>query len=62
MKAMAIVITFAISTVAISGAANASRMNGKGGWCSEGTNCMSARAKSATSPKKPHMAKSKAGT
>jgi hypothetical protein len=27
--------------------ASANRMNGKGGWCSEGMNCMSDRAKAA---------------
>jgi hypothetical protein len=58
MKAIAVVLTFAIASIAISASYNsayASRMNGKGGWCSEGTNCMSGRAKMAI--KKSHTAK-----
>jgi hypothetical protein len=62
MKTIAVVIALAISGIVVTGGANASRMNGKGGWCSEGSNCMSARAKAAMSPKKPHMAKPKTGS
>jgi hypothetical protein len=49
VKTIAVVLTLAISGIAISAAyteAYASRMNGKGGWCSEGTNCMSGRQRS----------------
>jgi len=57
MKTIAVILSLAISGIAVSAAytsAYASRMNGKGMGCSEGTNCMSARAKAAT--KKTHAA------
>jgi hypothetical protein len=60
MKTIAVILSLAISGIAISSvytSAYASRMNGKGGWCSEGTNCMSARYKMTT--KKSYMAKPK---
>jgi hypothetical protein len=61
VKTIAIVLTFAISGIAISAAstsAYASKMNGKGSGCSEGTNCMSARYKAATAkPKAPAKSK-----
>jgi hypothetical protein len=58
VKTIAVVLTLAISGIAISAAytdAYASRMNGKGGWCSEGTNCMSGRAKIAAAKAKGHV-------
>ena len=61
MKTIAVFLTLAISGIAISASyssAYASRMNGKGGWCSEGSNCMSGRAKMAMS-KKSHAPKQK---
>ena len=63
VKTIAVVLTLAISGIAISAAyteAYASRMNGKGGWCSEGTNCMSGRAKIAAAKAK-GLAKPKMG-
>ena len=63
MKTIAVVLSLAISGLAISttyNSAYASRMNGKGSTCSEGTNCMSARYKAATA-KKAHVAKPKTG-
>jgi hypothetical protein len=63
MKTIAVVMSLAVSGIAVSGAyssAFASRMNGKGSSCSEGSNCMSDRYKAATA-KKPQMAKPKTG-
>jgi hypothetical protein len=61
MKTITIVLTIAISGTALSAAytsAYASRMNGKGSTCSEGTNCMSERYKAATAkPKAPAKSK-----
>ena len=62
MKTFAVILSLAISGIAISSAyssAYASRMNGKGSMCSEGTNCMSDRYKAATA-KKARVAKPKA--
>jgi hypothetical protein len=47
-------LSLAVSGIAISAAytsAQASKMNGKGSMCSEGSNCMSARYKSRDSQK-----------
>jgi hypothetical protein len=61
MKTFAVILSLAISGIAISSAyteAYASRMNGKGMDCSEGTNRMSARYKMATEkPKWPSPSK-----
>jgi hypothetical protein len=62
MKTIAIVLSLAVSGIAVSAAytsAYATRMNGKGSMCSDGSNCMSARYKMAT--KKPQTAKPKKG-
>jgi hypothetical protein len=51
MKTIVIVLSLAVSGIAISSAytsAQASRMNGKGGWCSSGANCMQDRYIAAT--------------
>ncbi len=51
MKTIAVVLSLVVSGIAISAAytsAQASRMNGKGGWCSSGSNCMQDRYKAST--------------
>lgn len=42
------VLSLSIPAPIFSSEASASRMNGKGSMCSEGSNCMSARYKAAT--------------
>jgi hypothetical protein len=64
MKTIAVVLTLAISGIAISAAyteAYASRMNGRRSLCSDDVGCNSARAKYAIARSKGHMAKPKMG-
>jgi hypothetical protein len=62
VKTVLMVLSLAIAGVAISSGyfdANATRMNGKGSMCSDGSNCMSARYKAATAKSKSKVAKPK---
>lgn len=63
MKSIAMVLSLAVSGIAVSGtysSALASKMNGRGGMCSDGAGCMSDKAKNHMAGK-PKMAKPKTG-
>jgi hypothetical protein len=64
LKKIVLILSLTVSSIAVSGAytsADASKMNGKGGMCSDGANCMANKYQNAAAGKKPHMAKPKNG-